>query len=120
MAIPAIMRSNGRGAPLAATGMPTLAWIPVLADAIVQAMPSSWLRDPDTLVDTYYTLEKGALNLACSCSQKRLERVVISLGPNEIRTLIAEHGDIDITCEFCRTTYHFEKKDLQTILAGLT
>ncbi|MDQ5985051.1 MAG: 33 kDa chaperonin [Syntrophus sp. SKADARSKE-3] len=67
-----------------------------------------------------HTLEMGALNLACSCNQRRLERVVISLGPAEIASLIEEHGDIDITCEFCRTTYHFEKKELQAILEGLS
>jgi hypothetical protein len=50
---------KGAAAAMVATGMPTLAWIPALADAIVLAMPSSWLHDPDTLVDTYYTLVKG-------------------------------------------------------------
>jgi molecular chaperone Hsp33 len=81
---------------------------------------------PETLLEAIFgdtplhTLEKGALNLACSCNQKRLERVVISLGPVEIGSLIADQGDVDITCEFCRTTYHFEKKDLQEILDGLT
>ncbi len=50
---------KGAGAAMAASGLVTLAWLPALADAIVQAMPSSWLIDPDTLVDTFYTLEKG-------------------------------------------------------------
>ena len=81
---------------------------------------------PETLMEAIFgdtplhTLEKGALNLACSCNQMHLERVVISLEPVEIGSLIAEQGDIDITCEFCRTTYHFEKEALQTILMGLT
>jgi len=64
-------------------------------------------------------LEMGGLNLACSCSRRRLERVVISLGSREIETLIEEQGDIDITCEFCRSTYHFKKKDLEAILADM-
>lgn len=80
---------------------------------------------PESLLETIFTgipcqqLETGALNLACSCSQRRLERVIISLGQQEIETLIAEHGDIDITCEFCRTTYHFGKEVLEDILDGL-
>jgi hypothetical protein len=49
---------KGTAAAMVAGGLPTLAWIPALADAIVQAMPSSWLADPDTLVDTFYTLVK--------------------------------------------------------------
>lgn len=67
----------------------------------------------------HYTLEHSKLHLACSCSQRRLERVVVSLGRREIAALVAEHGDIEITCEFCRTAYRFEKGELETILKGL-
>jgi molecular chaperone Hsp33 len=80
---------------------------------------------PETILESifadipYHRLEKGELNLACSCSQQRLERVVISLGRGEIETLMAEQEDMDITCEFCRTTYHFQRHDLEAILDGL-
>jgi len=66
----------------------------------------------------HYTLEKGGLALACSCNRRRLERVVVSLGQQEIETLIAEHGAIEITCEFCRATYRFEKRELEEILTS--
>ena len=80
---------------------------------------------PETLMETifadipFFTLETGALNLACTCNQKRLERVIISLGSEEIESLIAEQGDIDITCEFCRSTYHFRKQELETLLRSM-
>jgi len=45
-------------AATAAAGAPLFAWIPALADAILQAMPSTWWRDADSLIDTFYTLEK--------------------------------------------------------------
>jgi len=69
---------KGAGAAMAAGGLLSLAWIPALADAIVQAMPSSWLVDPDTLVDTFYTVEKGE-----ACSDRPGVRGVarISLAP---------------------------------------
>lgn len=46
-------------AALALAGMPQFALVPAIADAILQAMPSSWWAGSDTLMDTFYTLEKG-------------------------------------------------------------
>jgi molecular chaperone Hsp33 len=67
----------------------------------------------------YRHLEMGGLTFACSCSQERLERVVISLGRPEVERLLAEQDTLDMTCEFCRSTYHFGKNDLERILQGL-
>lgn len=47
------------GAAMAAAGAPVYAWIPALADAILRAMPSSWWRDSDTWLDTFYAVEQG-------------------------------------------------------------
>lgn len=83
------------------------------------------LRDggtPESLLATvfadipYHTLDKDELKLTCSCNQKRLERVIISLGREEIESLIEDLGDVDITCEFCRKTYHFAKWALEDLL----
>jgi hypothetical protein len=46
-------------AAMVAAGVPVYAWVPALADAILQAMPSSWWADEDRLLDTFYALEKG-------------------------------------------------------------
>lgn len=51
---------KGATAALAVAGMPQFALIPAIADAILQAMPASWWGGWDTLMDTFYTLEKGA------------------------------------------------------------
>jgi hypothetical protein len=50
---------KGATAALAGAGIPVFSWIPTLADAILDAMPSSWWRDSDTLLDTFYVLKKG-------------------------------------------------------------
>jgi hypothetical protein len=50
---------KGATAALALAGMPQFALIPAIADAILQAMPSSWWAGSDVLMDTFYTLEKG-------------------------------------------------------------
>jgi len=48
-------------------------------------------------------------------SRERIERVLISLGADELRRLINDQGEADVTCEFCRSRYHFSKKDLEKL-----
>lgn len=50
--------------------------------------------------------EKAVQN-QCRCSQDRVESVVKSLSPEE-RTDAATDGKIEMTCEFCSTTYTIE------------
>ncbi len=64
----------------------------------------------------YHILDKKELFLDCACSRERLERVLISLGAKEIAAMIEEHGGAEITCEFCRTSYHFDRGKLERLL----
>lgn len=65
------------------------------------------------------TLEKRALAFSCSCSRERIERVLISMGKEEIAGLVEEQGGAEVTCEFCRQQYSFSKADLQGLLKEL-
>ena len=67
----------------------------------------------------YHILDRRELVLDCACSRDRLERVLFSLGVDEITTLIKEHGGAEITCEFCRTQYHFSREELERPLAEM-
>lgn len=51
----------------------------------------------------------------CDCSEERLEQVLISLGSTELDTMIEEDGQAEMTCQFCGTQYHFDKKHLQRL-----
>jgi len=82
-------------------------------------------RTPETILATIYgdipyrILEKKALALRCTCSRDRIERVLISLGPQEISALIADTGEAAVTCEFCRAAYHFPRQDLERLQAEM-
>lgn len=65
-------------------------------------------------------LEKRAIAFVCSCSRERIERVLISLGREELSSLLAERGEAEVTCEFCRETYHFDRPDLERLIAEIT
>ena len=63
----------------------------------------------------HHFLEKRNLFFRCSCSRERIERVLISLGKEELEKIIAEQGEADVTCEFCRTRYHFTREELEVL-----
>lgn len=83
-------------------------------------------KNPEELLEYLFegipcdTLEKRALAFVCSCSRERIERVLISLGRDDLAALLAEQGETEVTCEFCRERYHFGRDDLERILAGLS
>jgi molecular chaperone Hsp33 len=60
-------------------------------------------------------LEKRNLFFRCTCSRERVEKVLISLGNEELEKIITEEGKSDVTCEFCRTRYHFTREELEDL-----
>ena len=65
----------------------------------------------------YDTLEKRAVAFTCSCSREKIERVLISLGREELASLLETQGEAEVTCEFCRERYHFDRTELEKLLA---
>ncbi|HEY6838623.1 MAG TPA: Hsp33 family molecular chaperone HslO [Geobacteraceae bacterium] len=66
------------------------------------------------------TLEKRALAFVCSCSRARIERVLISLGKEELADIFARQGEAEVGCEFCGEHYRFDREELERLLAGMT
>ncbi|CAG0970862.1 partial 33 kDa chaperonin, partial [Anaerolineae bacterium] len=52
----------------------------------------------------------------CSCSRERIERVLLSLGRDELASLMNEQGGAEVTCELCRERYSFSREELQRIV----
>ena len=69
--------------------------------------------------ETVRLFEPRPLAFGCSCSRERVEAMLRSLGREEIEaTLEAQHGLIEVTCEFCARTYSFDRVDAQHVLSG--
>ena len=64
-------------------------------------------------------LEKSPIEYRCFCSRERMERALISLGPEELGNMIAEQGDVTLTCQFCDNVQEFSKKELETMLQAM-
>lgn len=62
--------------------------------------------------DDVRLFESQSISFFCSCSLKRIERALISIGLEELLTTCKEHGLIRITCEFCDKEYQFSKDQI--------
>lgn len=61
--------------------------------------------------------EHQPLKFSCPCSKERLERILISLGPQELQEMIEEQEEAELTCHFCASKYYFSRKEMEDILA---
>jgi molecular chaperone Hsp33 len=57
------------------------------------------------------------LAYTCSCSRKKMERAVFSLGNAEINSLLDSTSGVEVQCEFCRDSYRFSNEELEKMLA---
>lgn len=54
----------------------------------------------------------------CSCSRERVTGMLRLLGRDEVHSVIAERGDIEVHCEFCNRRYAFDPVDAEAIFAA--
>ncbi|QDP00016.1 Hsp33 family molecular chaperone HslO [Thalassotalea sp. PS06] len=52
----------------------------------------------------------------CSCSEDKCLAAITNLSKQEIEDHIEEYMTIDMTCDYCQKTYHFDRQKLQPIL----
>jgi len=51
----------------------------------------------------------------CRCSRERVAGVLESLGREEIRSIVAERGSVEVRCEFCNRAYRFDAVDSEQL-----
>ena len=64
-------------------------------------------------------LETSPVEYRCYCSRERMEKALISLGPEELESMIREQGGAELTCRFCDSVQKFSKEDLEKLLVGM-
>jgi molecular chaperone Hsp33 len=69
--------------------------------------------DPQTLLRRIYgnedvrVFEPRPVTVACRCSRAGIARLLLSLGREEVESIIAEQGQVAVSCEFCGREYRF-------------
>ena len=52
----------------------------------------------------------------CDCSRERLEKLLITLGKDELQDMIDKQGGAELTCHFCNKKYWFSADDLRQLM----
>ena len=60
-------------------------------------------------------LETAPVEYRCYCTRERVSRALISLGTEELASLIREQGGAELTCQFCGKAYRFDKEELEAL-----
>ena len=64
-------------------------------------------------------LDKIPVSFYCNCSKERVEKALISIGKEEIKSIIEEDKKATLHCHFCNKDYNFDEQDLKNILENL-
>ena len=55
---------------------------------------------------------------ACTCSRERVAGMIRGLGQEEADSILAERGEIDVTCDFCGQRYRFDAVDAAQVFTA--
>ncbi len=78
--------------------------------------------DPEKMLRTILSdfdveiLETSPIAYRCDCSRDRMRRALLSLGPQELRTILESDGQADLSCRFCGSHQLFDRKELEELL----
>ena len=81
-------------------------------------------HEPETLLRRLYGQERIQLQasytprFACTCSRERIGRMLISLGREEVDSIIDEMRIVTVTCDFCSRSYSFDAVDVAQLFAS--
>ncbi len=73
--------------------------------------------DADTLLRRLFweervqRFEPRTPRFACSCARERVAGMLRGLGQDEVESIIAERGEVEVGCEFCGQQYRFDAVD---------
>lgn len=63
--------------------------------------------------------QEAPLQFYCPCSRPQIEGVLTGLGQQELQALLEEEGPAQVTCEYCKEVYAFDREQLQILLNRL-
>ena len=68
--------------------------------------------------DDIRLFDPSPLSFRCSCSNERINEMIMSLGLAEARSIISEQGKIHVDCEFCNAQYDYDSIDVENLFAS--
>ena len=86
----------------------------VTADELLAASPEALL--PQVFAGHDLRLfPTQPVRFQCRCSVERVASMLKGLGETEVRSVLAERGEVTVTCEFCQRPYRFDAVDVEQL-----
>ena len=90
----------------------------------VSAMFSSGKTNEEYLKEILGDIEfdifdEADVSYYCNCSKERVEKAIVSIGKDEIDSMIDEGKEIEVSCQFCDKIYKFTPDDLKKFAKGI-
>ncbi len=63
--------------------------------------------------------EPTPLSFRCGCSRSNVASVLRGLGQEEVRSIIADEGEVRVDCDFCGQVYEFDSVDAENLFQGI-
>lgn len=60
--------------------------------------------------------DRMPVDFTCNCSKERIEKVLVSLGREELEDMVADGQPIEVNCHFCGKSYTFSLEELKGLL----
>ncbi len=79
---------------------------------------------PETLLrrlfheETLRVYEPRKPAFGCRCSVQRVEGMLRMIGRDEVDSIISEHGEVKVDCEFCNQSYRFDANGVAAVFAA--
>lgn len=67
----------------------------------------------------FEVLEKKDISFSCNCSRERVSKALISVGKEELKSMIDEGKPVELKCNYCESTYTFDLDELNELLSDL-
>ncbi len=68
----------------------------------------------------FEVLEKIETKFYCDCSKEKVSKAVISIGRQELISMIEDNEPIEVNCHFCNSHYQFDVEELKVMLEQAT
>lgn len=78
--------------------------------SLIEQHGAEWIVKELFFTDKY---EEYHPKYKCHCSREYIEKVLISLGKDQLKDIIEKEGSIKVNCEFCDKVYEFNNDDVQ-------
>lgn len=67
--------------------------------------------------DDVRLFESAPVFFRCRCSRERVTGMLRALGAEEVRSVLAEQGHVEVRCDFCNRAYRFDAVDVEQMFS---